>query len=58
MGSLAHITICRRPLVRDIHDLGDMGLHFEVNGIDAFLAYVQVRPMLLDRIKETQDKDK
>ncbi|WRX23774.1 Reverse transcriptase [Theobroma cacao] len=52
MGSLAHITIDRTPLVRDIHGLGNMGVHLEVNDFDVILTHFQVRPMILDHIKE------
>ncbi|EOY08454.1 DNA/RNA polymerases superfamily protein [Theobroma cacao] len=57
MGSLAHISICRRSLVREIHSLGDMGVRLEVAETNALLAHFRVRPILMDRIKEAQSKD-
>ncbi|WRX29254.1 Reverse transcriptase domain - like 10 [Theobroma cacao] len=39
MGSLAHISTDRRSLVREIHSLGDIGVHLEVAEIDALLAH-------------------
>lgn len=52
MGSLAHVTVGRRLLVRDIYGLGDMGIHLKVDDINAILAHFRVRLMILDRIKK------
>lgn len=57
IGSLTHVTIGRIPLVKDIHGLGDMGVYLEVNDTNAILAHFWVGPMILDGIKEVQDKD-
>ncbi|EOY32249.1 CCHC-type integrase [Theobroma cacao] len=57
MGSLAHISIGRRSLVREIHSLGDIGVRLEVAETNALLAHFRVRPILMDRIKEAQSKD-
>ncbi|WRX27055.1 Reverse transcriptase/retrotransposon-derived protein [Theobroma cacao] len=51
MGSLAHISTDRRSLVREIHSLGDMGVHLEVAETNALLARFRVRPILVDKIK-------
>ncbi|WRX14095.1 Reverse transcriptase domain - like 10 [Theobroma cacao] len=56
MGSLAHISTDRRLLVREIHSLGDIGVHLEVAETDALLAHFRVRPILMDLIKEAQSK--
>ncbi|WRX07830.1 Integrase zinc-binding domain - like 2 [Theobroma cacao] len=58
MGSLAHISTDRRSLVREIHSLGDIGVHLKVTETDTLLAHFRVRPILMDRIKEAQSKDK
>ncbi|WRX11364.1 Integrase zinc-binding domain - like 7 [Theobroma cacao] len=57
MGSLAHISTNRRSLIREMHSLGDMGMHLEVSEANALLAHFRVRPILMDRIKEAQSKD-
>ncbi|EOX94130.1 DNA/RNA polymerases superfamily protein [Theobroma cacao] len=57
MGSLAHISIGRRSLVREIHSLGDIGVRLEVAETNALLAHFRVRPILMDKIKEAQSKD-
>ncbi|WRX29252.1 Integrase zinc-binding domain - like 10 [Theobroma cacao] len=57
MGSLACISTDRRSLVREIHSLGDIGVHLEVAKTNALLAHFRVKPILMDRIKEAQSKD-
>ncbi|WRX25834.1 Reverse transcriptase/retrotransposon-derived protein [Theobroma cacao] len=52
MGSLAHIFADRRFLIKEVHRLGDMGVHLEVSKANALLAHFRVRPILMDRIKE------
>lgn len=38
-------------------ELGDMGIQFEVDDIEALLVHFKVRSMLMDLIKEAKDKD-
>ncbi|WRX23200.1 Integrase [Theobroma cacao] len=57
MGSLAHISIVRRPLIREMHSLGDIGVHLKVSEANTLLAHFRVRPILMDQIKEAQSKD-
>lgn len=40
-----------------MHDLDDMGVRFEIDDTKALLAHFRVRPILIDWIKDTQDKD-
>ncbi|WRX26278.1 Reverse transcriptase [Theobroma cacao] len=59
MGSLAHISINRRSLVQDMHDLGEMRVQFEVDDIEAFLAKSRVKKQKLlgsGMVQETTDK--
>src|SRR5262249_19559100 len=56
-GSLAHIFVHRRELAKELRDLVDMGVHFELSDSSGLIAYFQVRPMLIDEIKANQDKD-
>lgn len=39
MGSLAHVSMRKRSLVREMHNLGDMGVHFEVMDLDVLLSH-------------------
>ncbi|XP_017972518.1 PREDICTED: uncharacterized protein LOC18507117 [Theobroma cacao] len=57
MGSLAHISTNRRFLIREVHSLGDMGVHLEVLEASALLAHIKVKLILMDRIREAQSKD-
>ncbi|XP_017976435.1 PREDICTED: uncharacterized protein LOC108661949 [Theobroma cacao] len=43
MGSLSHISTDKRSLVREIHSLGDIGVHLEVAETDALLAHFRVK---------------
>ncbi|WRX31000.1 Reverse transcriptase [Theobroma cacao] len=56
MGSLAHISVDRRSLIREKHSLGDMGVHLEVLEANALLDHFRVRLILMDQIKEAQSK--
>ncbi|WRX28305.1 Integrase zinc-binding domain - like 10 [Theobroma cacao] len=47
----------RRPLIREMHSLADMGVHLEVSEANALLAHFKVRSILMDQIKEAQSKD-
>ncbi|XP_017981007.1 PREDICTED: uncharacterized protein LOC108663032 [Theobroma cacao] len=57
MGSLAHISIDMRPLIKEMHSLGDVGVHLKVSNANALLAHFKVGPILMDWIKEAQSKD-
>ncbi|WRX12115.1 Reverse transcriptase/retrotransposon-derived protein [Theobroma cacao] len=57
MGSLEHISTDWRSLIREMHSLGDMGVHLEVSEANTLLAHFRVRPILIDRIREAQGKD-
>ncbi|EOY03266.1 Uncharacterized protein TCM_018051 [Theobroma cacao] len=56
-GELAHISTDRRLLIKEMHSLGDMGVHLEVSEANALLAHFRVRHILMDWIKEAQSKD-
>ncbi|WRX16226.1 Reverse transcriptase/retrotransposon-derived protein [Theobroma cacao] len=43
MGSLAHITINRKALVEDIHELSGMGVNLDIEVSKALLAHFKVR---------------
>ncbi|XP_017976424.1 PREDICTED: uncharacterized protein LOC108661940 [Theobroma cacao] len=57
MGSLAHISIDKRFLIREMQGLRDMAVYFKVSETNALLVYFRVRPILIDRIREDQSKD-
>ena len=57
MGSLAHISVHKRSIVKELRDLFNMGVQFEVTESQGLVAQFQVRPLLIDEIKANQDKD-
>ena len=57
MGSLAHITPIRRPLIEEIHQLELEGVQFELHGSRVFVACLKVRSSLADQIKKAQGED-
>ena len=56
-GSLAHISIERRPLIQELHELVDQGLMMKISRSEGLLAQLKVRSVLRDRIKATQSQD-
>ena len=54
LGSLAHISIERRPLIQELHELVDQGLMMKINRSGGLLAQFRVRSVLRDRIKAVQ----
>ena len=57
MGSLAHISVHKRSIVKELRDLFNKGVQFEVTESQGLVAQFQVRPLLIDEIKANQDKD-
>ena len=57
MGSLAHMTAVRRPLVQEIHKLQQHGVRFEISESGSFLAHIQSHSILIEKIKSTQHLD-
>ncbi|KAJ8748614.1 hypothetical protein K2173_007604 [Erythroxylum novogranatense] len=57
MGSLYHIPMQKKELVKDLTGLFNMGLHLEVSDSQVLLAQFQVKPNLIDEIKTAQDSD-
>ena len=57
MGSLAHISEVRRPLIGEIHGLEVDGTKFEVKEPGILLAHVELRSTLVDQIKVAQKED-
>ena len=49
-GSLAHISIERRPIIKELHELIDQGLQWKVKKY-CLLAQFRVRSVYLDRVK-------
>ena len=56
-GSLAHISVERRPLIQELHELVDQGLMMKLSRSEGLLAQLKVRSVLRDRIKATQSRD-
>ncbi|XP_057984577.1 uncharacterized protein LOC131169375 [Hevea brasiliensis] len=57
-GSLAHISIERRPLIQKIYELMDQGLILDILDEGALLAHFRVSLDLQDRIKVAQHRDR
>ena len=57
MGSLAHITPIKRPLIEEIHKLESEGVQFELKESGALVAYLRARSSLIEQIREAQSKD-
>ena len=56
-GSLAHISVEKRPLIQELHKLVDQGLMMKISRSGGLLAQFRVRSVLRDRIKATQSRD-
>ena len=56
-GSLAHISVKRRLLIQELHELVDQGLMMKISRSEGLLAQLKVRSVLRDRIKATQSRD-
>ena len=57
MGSLAHILVYNRSIVKELGDLFNMGVQFEVTESQGLVAQFKVRPLLIDEINANKDKD-
>ena len=53
-SSLAYISIEKRPLIQELHELVDQGLMMKISRSEGLLAQLKVRSVLRDRIKATQ----
>ena len=56
-GSLAHISVERRPLIQELYKLVDQGLMMKINKSKGLLAQFRIRSVLRDRIKVAQSRD-
>ena len=57
LGSLARISVEKRPLIQELHELVDQGLMMKISRSRRLLAQFKVRSVLRDRIKATQGRD-
>ena len=55
--SLAHISVERRPLIQELHEIVDQGLMMKISRSGGLLAQFRVRSVLRDRIKAAQSQD-
>ena len=56
-GSLAHISVEKRPLIQELHELMDQGLMMKISRSRGLLAQFKARSVLRDGIKATQGQD-
>ena len=53
-GSLAHISVERRPLIQELHELVDQGLIMKISRSGGLSSQFRVRSVLRDTIKAAQ----
>lgn len=51
MGSLGHLSVHKNPLVRELHELGRLGVRFEFTSSGAYLVHIQVRSSLVEKVE-------
>ena len=56
-GSLAHISVEKRPLIQELHKLVDQGLMMKISRSGGLLAQFRFRSVLRDMNKATQSRD-
>ena len=56
VGSLAHISTERRPIIKELHELIEQGLQLKVTK-KCLLAKFRVRSVYLDKVKAAQRRD-
>ena len=56
-GSLAHISVEKRPLIQVLYKLVDQGLMMKISRSGGLLAQFRVRSVLRDMIKVAQSRD-
>lgn len=52
LGSVKHIALVRRPLVKELHKLEERGIKFEIFESGSLLTHVQDRCSLVERVKK------
>ncbi|XP_073225678.1 uncharacterized protein [Cicer arietinum] len=52
MGSLAHIAEVKRPIVKEFQEVVESGIQLELGHSRLLLAHIQIRPTIVDDIKE------
>ena len=57
MGSLAHIAVQKRHMVRQVGNCLNEGVVLSVTNIWTMLAHVHVRSSLVEEVKQLQQKD-
>ena len=57
MGSLAHIAVQKRHMVREVKNCLNDGVVLSITNTGAMLAHVQVRSSLVEKVKQLQQED-
>ena len=57
LGSLAHISVERRPLIHELHKLVDQWLMMKITRSKGLLVQFRIISVLRDRIKVAQSRD-
>ena len=56
-GSLAYINAKRRTMIKELYDLMDRGVFFQIFDEGVLLANIRICSVLFDRIKAAQSQD-
>ncbi|XP_043811986.1 uncharacterized protein LOC122723547, partial [Manihot esculenta] len=57
LGSLSHIAVERRPVVKDFDKLMEEGLQLQLSGTGALIAQMRVTPVFLEQVALKQHED-
>lgn len=57
MGSLAHLTAIKRPIVKEFQEIVESGVQFAIDHSRTLLAHMKIRSTLIDDIKQAQSQD-
>ena len=57
MGSLAHIVVQKRQMVREVRNYLNDGVVLSITNTRTMLAHVQVRSSLVEEVKQLQQED-
>ena len=57
MGSLAHVSVHQRPLVKEVRECLNDGVMLSISEAGGMKAHVQVRSSLVEEVKQLQHDD-
>ena len=57
MGSLAHIAVQKRQMIREVKNYPNDGVVLSITNTGTMLTHVQVRSSLVEEVKQLQQED-